>query len=315
MSKARLVFIGLVLLAGSLSWRISMAQPTVEQYFNETGHWVRGEFLMAYYRTPYHKELYGEPISTYFEKEKNLWVQYFQKARFELHLDKPADQRVQLTNLGEILYQPGVGVPLEDSSTDCLFYPETRYQVCRSFLEYFESRGGVAQFGYPVSDSETINGLTVQYFQKARFEFRPEFPPGQRVVLSDLGYIFFHFTRENRVYLLPEPGNGVIEGPTRLKARAHPQDAFTRLGGFQTVHVVVQDQRLYPVDGARVDLDVRMPYGEPAPEGLSAITNENGVATFIFPFSTHRPGVVKIHVIITKDNLETRTITSFRTWW
>ena len=161
MAKVRVVFVVLIILAGGLSWRMSMAQSGGEQYFNETGHWVRGEFLTTYFSTPYHREVYGEPISTFFDKDSNLWVQYFQKARFELHLDRPSGQRVQLTNLGEILYEPGVGTPLPESSTGCRLFPETGFQVCQSFLEYFESRGGIAQFGYPVSNSEIINGLTV----------------------------------------------------------------------------------------------------------------------------------------------------------
>ncbi len=318
MSKVRLVCIAIVLLVGSLSWRVSMAQLGGEQYFNETGFWVRGEFLIAYHGTPYSKELYGEPISTFFESGPNLWVQYFQKARFELHPDKPAGQRVQLTDLGEELYQLGAGTPIEDTSTDCRIFPETGYQVCRSFLEYFESRGGVAQFGYPISNSEILNGITVQYFQKARFEFRPEFPSGQRVVLSDLGYTYFIDLHENRIHLWPESGEGaIIEGPIRLKARAHPQEAFTGLGGAQTIRVIVQDQRLASVAGAQVVIEIKMPRGGFAPKYLSAVTDENGVATFEnIPFSANRPGVVEIQVSARKDDLEpAKTVTSFYMWW
>lgn len=314
--KVRVVFAVLIILAGFLSWRIGMAQSGPGRYFYETGHWVHGEFLTAYENTPYGEELYGPPISTFFEKEPNLWVQYFNKARFELHLDAPAGQRVRITNLGEILYEAGAGIPNNENTTDCRSFPETGYEVCSSFLEYFESRGGAAQFGYPVSNSEKVNDQNMQYFQKARLEFDPNLPAGQRVVVSDLGRIYFHYIDENPVYMMPEPGDPTIEGTIRIKSRAYPQQAVTPLGGSQTVHVIVQDQRLKAVEDALVYLEVRMPHGEAAPVVAPDATDENGVALFEFPFSSIKPGMVEVWVRVEKgDSLETRTVTSFRTWW
>ena len=43
------------------------------------------------------------------------------------------------------------------------------------FLAYWESQGGLDRFGYPISDEMFENGRTVQYFQRARFEWYPEF--------------------------------------------------------------------------------------------------------------------------------------------
>jgi hypothetical protein len=316
MAKVRLALAVLIILAGGLSWGISRAQPAGEQYFKETGHYVRGEFLTAYYSTPYYEEIYGLPISTFFESSPNLWVQYFQKARFELHLNSDPGQRVVIADLGYQLYQPGLGTPFSDNSTNCRSFPQTGLEVCSAFKEYFESRGGVAQFGEPVSNTETLDGVIVQYFQKARFEYRPEFPAGKRVVLSDLGIIFFHYTRENRVYLKPDPGDPTIESTTHLKARAYPQVGVTRLQSDQTIHVVVQDQRLLPVRDALVTLKVRMPHAESAPAILPDVTNENGIATFDLSIATDSPGVVEIFVHVDKnDSLNTTTVTSFRTWW
>lgn len=39
------------------------------------------------------------------------------------------------------------------------------------FLGYWQSRGGVAQFGYPITDELSENGRTVQYTERARFEW------------------------------------------------------------------------------------------------------------------------------------------------
>ena len=49
------------------------------------------------------------------------------------------------------------------------------------FLNYWQTYGGLAQFGYPLTDEiaevSPTDGktYTVQYFERARFEFHPEF--------------------------------------------------------------------------------------------------------------------------------------------
>src|SRR3954453_6320486 len=56
------------------------------------------------------------------------------------------------------------------------------------FLGYWQSRGGLAQFGYPVTDELTEDGRTVQYTERARFEWHPEFrATPNEVLLSLLG--------------------------------------------------------------------------------------------------------------------------------
>src|SRR5690349_8537609 len=39
------------------------------------------------------------------------------------------------------------------------------------FLGYWQSHGGLAAFGFPVTDELTEDGRTVQYTERARFEF------------------------------------------------------------------------------------------------------------------------------------------------
>ncbi len=39
------------------------------------------------------------------------------------------------------------------------------------FLGYWERNGGVGQFGYPITDELEEGGRTVQYFERARFEW------------------------------------------------------------------------------------------------------------------------------------------------
>ena len=117
-------------------------------------------------------------------------MQYFQRARFEYRADLPEGQRVQLTQLGRETYI-STG-PLNVNNTfACRTYAETGYAVCFAFLEFFDQYGGVAQFGYPISGFEYHENKIVQYFEKARLEWQPWKPEGQRVVVSDLGRMYF----------------------------------------------------------------------------------------------------------------------------
>lgn len=58
----------------------------------------------------------------------------------------------------------------------CRFFPETQHNLCLGFRAYWESYGDKAlqTFGYPISEEfKNTDGLTVQYFERARFEWHP----------------------------------------------------------------------------------------------------------------------------------------------
>ncbi len=75
----------------------------------------------------------------------------------------------------------------------CQAFPETKQAVCGQFLTYWQEHGGLAQQGYPISgefrEQSDLNGqvYTVQYFERAVFEYHPENPPPNDVLLSQLG--------------------------------------------------------------------------------------------------------------------------------
>jgi hypothetical protein len=56
------------------------------------------------------------------------------------------------------------------------------------FLQFWRERGGVLIFGYPLSEEIVEDGRIVQYFERARFEFHPEYLGQEnQVQLSLLG--------------------------------------------------------------------------------------------------------------------------------
>ena len=72
-------------------------------------------------------------------------------------------------------------------------FPETGKRVSGLFLDYWDKNGGLPQQGFPISEMFTemsdLNGkpYTVQYFERAVFEYHPENQAPFNVLLSQLG--------------------------------------------------------------------------------------------------------------------------------
>jgi hypothetical protein len=82
---------------------------------------------------------------------------------------------------------------LAEAQSGCQSFPQTGHKVCGKFLTYWNTHGGLAQQGYPLSEEFTetsdLNGkpYTVQYFERAVFELHHENKPPFDVLLSQLG--------------------------------------------------------------------------------------------------------------------------------
>lgn len=100
-----------------------------------------------------------------------------------------------------ILVEEGVGQGLRVSPQE-VYYPITGYSVGGGFLDFFQKWGGVPVFGYPRSQEVREGGKTVQYFQKARFEFYPELAGTPYQV--QLGLLAMELTR-SRTFPKVEP--------------------------------------------------------------------------------------------------------------
>ena len=307
----------ILLVCVGLLARLALAQTEGGRYFAETGHWVTGDFLQVYDSAPDALLVYGYPITDAFANSNGLTIQYFQRARFELHPENPVELRVVLSPLGEYVYQvdgPGEVVPVSSNLTACRNIPEDGFPVCYAFLEFFDAYGGIAQFGYPISELEIHNDLMVQYFQRARFEWHPELPSGQRVVLTDLGSRYFSLY-ENPARLLPSlESENIPNTVLSLQARAFVGRAVMPASGTQIVYIVVQDQNLRPVENVQVTVVVRLPTGEEA-RYVTTLTNDHGVTSLPFTFRGQPNGIAEIFIFVTSDEMEDRTRTSFRVWW
>jgi hypothetical protein len=291
----------------------AIAQTATVQFFPETGHYVRGDFLRFYQSAPDPRLVYGYPITEEITSKDGRTVQYFQRARFELRRDLPESQRVQLTPMGQALYQQADQLRL-DNASGCDLFP-TGFSVCLAFLDYFKTNGGVAQFGNPISPFEFHESLIVQYFEKARFEWRADRPEGQRVVLTDLGRRYFDQLGEDATLLKPvRPVDATINSILSIKAHAFVAKPLTGSTGQQTVYVLVQSQTLQAVSNATGKATVHWPDGQT--EEYFFATNQKGLGTVTLNFADQKQGeLVPIDIVVVYQGLGSRTRTSFRIWF
>lgn len=306
-----LFFVPLLLLA---AWRPAGAQsPTDTQYFPETGHNVKGDFLRFFKSVKDPVLLFGYPITEQMASKDGKTVQYFQRARFELHPELPEKQRVQLTDLGQAMYHSGSQQLNVDNPAACQLFP-TGFRVCFAFLEFYQANGGAAQFGNPISPFEFQENLIVQYFEKARFEWRADRPEGQRVVLTGLGRLYFDQLAENQSYLRPiQPINATIDDILSLQARAFVQKAITASSGQQAVYVLVQSQTNQAVANSNGKATIHFSDGHS--EEFYFTTNTSGLGSISFNFANQKQGdLVRIDILVSYQGLAATTSTSFRIW-
>lgn len=130
--------------------------------------------------------VFGYPLS-WEMMENGKRVQYFERAKFEY---QPSSAGTDWAVVGELLGRtlttgreaeaPFQYIPNVTAPEGCLAFVETGHTLCNGFRQYWNRNGGLWLFGYPISqefqernpdDGQTY---TVQYFERARFEYHPE---------------------------------------------------------------------------------------------------------------------------------------------
>jgi subtilisin family serine protease len=144
----------------------------------------------------------------------------------------------------QLEFQAGVAsafVPLPwmpDSATS-LYFPETGHTLSMGFKAYWEKNGGLPVFGFPVSEEFTEvsptdgKSYTVQYFERNRFEYHPEFAGTRYEVL--LGLLGSEATKDQTFPNIDEastPAGGLYFEETRNSLSGPFLDYWTQHGGL-----------------------------------------------------------------------------------
>jgi peptide/nickel transport system substrate-binding protein len=166
------------------------------------GHAVAADFL-AYWNAHGGLPINGLPITderaeVSLTNGQSYPTQWFERARFERHAENQAPFNVLLGLLGTNQAEGrsfDVATDTSNTSTHA-YFPQTKHSLSDTpgpFMSYWQGNGGLAQFGYPLSEqisevSTDGKTYTVQYFERQRFEFHPEqSDPKYKVLLGLLG--------------------------------------------------------------------------------------------------------------------------------
>lgn len=158
-------------------------------YFSPTGQYLEGEFLEFWWEYG-GMPVFGYPVTPVLEQD-GMTVQYFERAVLEIHPDNPPEWRILLRRLGAESITPDLNqLPAFDDQPEAetgIYFPETRQNVRFGFRDHWEKNGGIRIFGYPLSAEFDLNGLTVQYFERAIFEYHADNPPEWRILQPLVG--------------------------------------------------------------------------------------------------------------------------------
>lgn len=170
---------------------VTLSTPLAVPFERVTQHTIEPRF-QRYWQQHGGLAQFGYPISEPFftitPEGKRMLVQYFERNRFEWHPENAGTPyEVQLGLIGNYygakaqLAQPG---PFAHQSGNTepgqMYFAETGHTLRNAFKRHWLGTGGLAQYGYPISEEfyevNPADGQTyvVQYFERARFEWHPE---------------------------------------------------------------------------------------------------------------------------------------------
>ena len=163
------------------------------QYFKETEH-NTSPLFQTFWQAHGGLAQFGYPKTEAFRElnptdGKVYIVQYFERNRFEYHPEFVGTAyEVELGLLGDQLTasRRAAGEGAFNFFADAhyvggIYFSQTGHNLRNSFKDYWLARGGLAIFGYPISEEfyevNPDDGQTyvVQYFERNRFEYHPDY--------------------------------------------------------------------------------------------------------------------------------------------
>jgi hypothetical protein len=305
----------LAVLIMPLGLRVSAAQSNPPQYFPETGYTVDWPFIDYFVATggAAHN---GLPISSLFnDPVTGLTVQYFEMGRLEWHPGNPDPYKIQWGLLGVELGVSTPPIPVSQipspADPNCLYFEETGHKVCHIFLKKWQAEG-LDRIGYPITELTIEDQRLVQYFQRAKMEYRPQ-REGEQTVLLPLGLIYRDVFPERipDTRTPPSPSEKAVKS---LKVTGSVSQPVIAPDGLQEAYVVIKDQLGNAVPGVAVTLQIRYSTGDQLV--IMPLTDAQGVTRTTFSVSGVKPGaLVPMGCVATLGSVFNATRTSFLVWF
>jgi hypothetical protein len=156
-------------------------------------------------------EIIGLPLSPTYITENKRVIQIYERAIMEWHPENDRTNRVQLERLGDTALSFVVSSTNQKvgdahrteparpctGGSNCETFSATSHTVLGAFRDYWYAHGGLATFGYPLTEEFSLGtfdgggkSFVVQYFERNRFEFHPEINGGA-ILLGRLGVPFW----------------------------------------------------------------------------------------------------------------------------
>jgi len=175
--------IAMIGIIATIGWQApASAAPTDQRCFVETGYCISGR-IRTYWERNGGLAIFGYPIgpeqSATVEGYWNGQVQWFERDRLEDHSNEgkgvlAGRLGVRYLELTGRAWHTGEPMPY---NPECTYVNITGYNMCGLFRNYWRQHGGLARFGYPITDpiEETIEGQIywVQYYERRRMEIHP----------------------------------------------------------------------------------------------------------------------------------------------
>ncbi len=228
------LIVGLILQIGlNLLGQVNMVQAAPDYtnvapgsiFFSQTGHNLGGAFK-NYWDSHGGLAQFGYPLTEQIseissEDKKPYTVQYFERARFELHPENAGTAyEVLLGLLGSIVAPKVERAPTSATPPDGIYFEGTGHSLGGVFRKYWEAHGGLPIYGYPLTEPYQEKNpddgkiYFVQYFERNRFELHPENAGTDNEVL--LGLLGSQIARQRGlVPPLPEPARPLPNAVTQ----------------------------------------------------------------------------------------------------
>lgn len=172
--------------SGAFAPVVSQANTDSVWYFPATQHTLSNGFLQ-YWKDHGSVTNLGYPISQEFQ-ENGRTVQYFERVVMEYWPENPDPYKVLLRSIGVDIngVDPGVAPDSPTASDGSVYYPETGHWLDGRFVDTWKNMGGLAQFGFPITEPVIEGNTLIQWTERARFELDLS-RPNQLVTLGLVG--------------------------------------------------------------------------------------------------------------------------------